>query len=196
MISYSLTEVEIFAQVVQGFYARSLDEVQVEGESGIIQQTSSFVPHSSDPSLFPDFSGRGFASLNYTEFQRFDAQWVFTSLPTSSEYQIGFKYSSHDRRSRRLEVVIMQGGNSVSARVTFIAGCSGCIAYLSSPNLLSQPANISLTEAMLTVVVSLSSLDISLDAIVAIPREFFDPIALSDPVRFLSACNISSNLSM
>ena len=188
-----LTEVEIFAQVVQGFYASSLDAIRVEGESGIIQQTSIFVPHSSDRSLFPGFSGRGFALLNYTESEIFDAQWVFPSLPTASEYQFSFLYSSHGRRSRRLEVLIMQEGSSINARVTFLAGCMGCTAYLLIPSQLARPANFSLTEAMLTIVVSLSSLDISLDAIVAVPKEFFNPLTLSDPPRFLSTCDIISS---
>lgn len=191
-------EVDIYAQVASGFYAKSLDNIQVEGESGIIQATSLSVPRSSDSFLYPRFSGRGFASLNYSQSENVVVQWVFSLIPSSIEYQVIFKYTSHDHINRRRSVNIMQGDRNFGARVTFLAGCTACTAFLTSSDAsqVERNANFSLTRSMATLTVSFSSVDISLDAIVAIPQLFYDPVILDDPASFLSMCNVTSGLLM
>lgn len=193
---YTIVEMAIFAQVADGFYLRSLRNIKVEGEVGIILSTSDLVHQSSDSSLFRGFSGRGFAFLNYSEFESDVAQWSFPSLPTSSDYQIGFIYSNHVRRSRRRPVTLMQEERSFDARVTFLGDCMACTAFVSplDATQVTEPANFSLTESMLTVTMSLSAINISLDAIVAIPRHYFDAISLGNQSRdhFLTACNLTS----
>lgn len=190
-------EVDIFVRVANGFYAKSIDSIRVEGESGIIQATSTSVPQNSHPSLFPQFSGRGYASLNYSQSEIVIVQWTFPSLPTSSEYQFGFRYSSHDHRNRRRSVNIMQGGRTFAARITFLANCLSCTAYLTSSdaNQVTQNANYSLVQSMVTIMVTFSSVDISLDVIIAIPQQFYNPVELDDVSQFLSSCaNISGPL--
>lgn len=191
-------EVDIFARIASGFYARSLDSLRVEGEAGIIQATSLPVPRNSNTLLFPEFSGRGYASLNYSQSQNVIVQWVFPSIPTLSEYQITFIYSSHDHRNRRRSVTIIQDGISYGARVTFLANCLACKAYLSSSdaNEIAERANFTLTQSMVTLLVSFSAVDISLDAIVAIPRALFNPTSLGDPSLFLATCDIISRMFM
>lgn len=189
---FALVEVTILAQVADRFYAMSLDGIRIEGEAGVIQTTSQPVRPSADMSLFPEFTGRGFASLNYSQSELVTVQWIFSSLPVSTRYQIAFVYSSHDRRNRRRPVTIMQEHLNVNARVTFLADCLKCTAYLSDSDQVSEPANFSLTQSIMTVTASLSAIDISLDAVVAVPQLFFDPSSLDDPVRFLSTCNITS----
>ena len=185
-------EVDIFAQVADGFFARSLDDLRVEGESGMILDTVSSVPHNSDPSLFPGYSGRGYASLNYSLSENVQGQWTFLSLPSSSDYKFSFLYSNHAERSRRLLVVVTQGSQRYDARITFNASCVKCSDFLSSPDQVSVPFNISLTQSLVSITISLSSIDISLDAIVAVPREFFNPTNLAASRQFLQECNIIS----
>lgn len=183
-------------QVVNGFYAKTLEGIQVEGESGIvIQPASAAVPQNSSSLLFPHFSGRGYASLNYSQSEFVIIQWIFPSLPASSEYQIGFRYSSHDHRNRRRSVNVVQGSRSYIARVTFLANCLRCTAYLTSPDAdqVTQNANYSLVQSMLTIMVTFSSVDISLDTIIAIPQHFYDPVSLNDEALFLATCNISES---
>ena len=187
-------EVTILAQIADTFYVRSLDSIRVEGEAGVIQATSQPIHQSADMSLFPEFTGRGFASLNYSQSEMVTVQWIFSSLPMSTEYRIAFVYSSHDHRNRRRPVTIMQEEFSINARVTFLANCLKCTAYLSASDSgqVSELANFTLTQSIMTVTASLSAIDISLDAIVAVPQLFFDPSSLDDPVRFLSTCIITS----
>ena len=187
---YALVEVMIFARVANGSFIRSLDAIRIEGELGIIQATSNAVMQSSNISLFPDFGGRGFAVLNYTESENVAVQWLFPSLPASSEYQIAFLYSSHDRRNRRRPVTLMQGDLSFEARVTFFANCLACAAVLTDSSQVTEPAIFTLTQSMATLTVSLSAVDISLDAIVAIPLPFVEPTSLDDPPRFIAQCDI------
>lgn len=192
---YTLVEVDIFVQVVNGFYAKSLNDVTVEGESGIIQATStSSVPRNSDPSVFPQFSGRGYASLNYSQSDIVIVQWTFPLLPISSDYQFVFRYSSHDHRNRRRSVNIMQDGRRYDARVTFLANCVACTAYLtnSDANEVNQRANYTLGQSMVTIVATFSSVDIALDAIIALPQQVYNPASLNDNSRFLSSCDVIS----
>lgn len=190
-------EVDIFSQVANGFYAKSLGHIRVEGESGLIQATSSSVPQSSDSSLFPQFSGRGFAALDYSPSENIAVQWVFPSLPISSEYQFSFLYSNQDRRSRRLPVTLLQSGRNHNARVTFLSNCFACTAYLTSSdaNQVTEHVNFTLTQSMVTIVLPLSSINISLDVIIAVPRDFFHPVNLEDVARFSSTCDILSGSS-
>lgn len=176
-------------EVANGFYAKSLDSIRVEGESGIIQAISSSVPRNSNPSLFPGFSGRGYASLNYSQSEIVVVQWIFPRLPISSEYQFSFRYSSHDRRNRRRSVRIMQDGQSFDARITFLANCSTCTAFLTTSTADQVTQNYTLMQSMVTLMVTLSSIDISLDAIVAIPHQFYNPMGVDNLSRFLSSCS-------
>ena len=185
-------EVDIFAQVANGYFARSLDDLRVEGETGIIETTSFSVIPLSNTSLFPGFRGRGYAVLNFSDSESVLGQWIIPSFPSPSQYQFIFLYSNHAHRSRRLAVVVSQSGKENDARVTFSAGCLACATFLSSPNELTKPTNFTLTESMLTISIQLSSVDISLDAIVAIPRAFYDPQSLTDPERFSTTCMITS----
>lgn len=191
---YTLVEVDIFVRIANGFYAKSLDSIRVEGESGIVQATSAPVPQNSDPSLFPQFSGQGYASLNYSQSEIVIVQWAFPTLPTSSEYQFSFRYSSHDHRNRRRSVNIMQGGRNFDARVTFLANCFSCTAYLTSSdaNQVTQRANYTLEQSLVLITVTFSSVDISLDTIVATPLQFYNPVSLDDATRFLSLCAVNS----
>ena len=194
---YTLVDVDIFVQIIHGFYASTLAGIQVEGESGIVvQPASSSVPQNSSSLLFPRFSGRGYASLNYSQSENVIVQWIFPSFPTSSEYQIGFRYSSHDRRNRRRSVSVVQGSRNFVARVTFLANCLACTAYLTNPDAsqVSQNANYSLVQSMLTIMVTFSSVDISLDTIIAIPQHFYHPISLDDEALFLTTCDISESI--
>jgi hypothetical protein len=181
---YALVEVDIYAQVASGFYAKSLDAIRVEGESGVVLPSSTLVPRSSD---LLRFSGRGYANLNYSQSERVTVQWMFPMLPRMAEYRFGFIYSSHDRRNRRLQVTVMQNGWSTDARVTFRANCMACTAYLTSSDAdqLTEPVNYTLVQSTVMLQVTFSSVDISLDAIVAVPQHFYNPTSLQD---FSSLC--------
>jgi hypothetical protein len=81
----------------------------------------------------------------------------------------------------------MQNGRSFAARVTFLANCLACTAFLTSSdaNQVTQNTNYTLDQSMVTVTATFSSTDISLDAIIAIPQQFYDPVEVQD---FLSSC--------
>lgn len=195
---YSLIEVDIFAQIAHGFYVRALNHIRVEGEAGIIESTTAAVPRSSDRALYPSFTGRGFATLNYSQTDNVRVQWTLSSLPSSTQYQIAFLYSNHDRRSRRLSVTVIQEDQNINARVTFTADCSTCTTLLTgpSPGAVFTPLNLTLTESMVSIFITLSSVELSLDAIVAVPQAFYDPQSLSNSVLFLATCNIFSQLNL
>ena len=175
-------------RVASGFYAKSLDAIRVEGESGIVLSSSTLVPRSSD---FLRFSGRGYANLNYSQSERVTVQWMFPVLPRMAEYRFSFIYSSHDRRNRRLRVTVMQNGRNTDARVTFRANCIECAAYLTSSDTdqLTDPVNFTLlVQSTVVLQATFSSVDISLDAIVAVPQHFYNPMSLEGFSHFSSLC--------
>lgn len=172
---------EVYTQIFTGFFARSLDDIRVEGESGILLDTNSPVSQNSNIVEYPGFKGRGYAILNFSVAERVIGQWVLTSLPAASDYQILLIYSNNVRKSRRREVVISQDGQQFdSTFVEFNASCKACVAVISSNALEPVPYNFTLTTSMVTINVVLSAMDILLDAIVAVPRVFYDPANLTD----------------
>ncbi len=186
----AIEEIGIFAHVATGYFTRYLNAIRVEGEDGIIQSTSSPLPRNSDPLQYPGYSGRGYAILNISADENLNGLWTIPSLPSPTEYQFVLLYSNHDLRSRRLRVTVIQNGASFNARVELRANCLACNASFLSPAQLNQAHNFSLTESMVVINIPLSSLDVSLDSIVVLPRTFYDPSSINDPIRFLSSCNI------
>ena len=118
------------------------------------------------------------------------AQWVFPSLPQATRYHIVFHYINRDF-SRRPPVTISQGGVVYSSRVTLLSNCGAPSCY----SVLSN--EFDLTQEEMVVAVSLSSVNILLDTVIAIPEEFYNATlarSLEQRERFVQDCDVTRPL--
>lgn len=74
---WTLNKATIMGWVADGYYARSLHHVSVEGEEGRRLDTTEFVQTATDELQFPGFTFRGYAILQFSSAER-----VSISLPT------------------------------------------------------------------------------------------------------------------
>lgn len=196
---HTLAEVEIFANIASGFFARSLHSIVIEGESGRRMDNGAQVAREASSVTFPGFSSRGYAQLEFGSTERVLVQWVFPSLPQTTTYRFIVRHRNRGS-SRRLVGTVSQGGNVVNARITFVRDLDcihPCYADLESPATpkIPEPANFLLNDQdPVTITLTLSSTNILLDTIIAIPEEFFNPLNSSniDYMRFMQDCSISN----
>ena len=150
-----------------------------------------------NPIAFPGFSFRGYAQLEYSSNERVLVQWVFPSLPRATSYQFVVRYRNLGN-SRRLVGSVSQGETTMNSRITFIreGDCMHpCFAVLENPATpqSQEPANFLLnSQDPVIITISLSSINILLDAIIALPEEFYNPpnSSIIDNGRFIQECNI------
>jgi len=170
--------VEVYTTICDGFYARSLSEIRVEGEVGNSMTVGATnptpVPQSSSSSAFPGYSGRGYAVFNVSETERVMGQWIIPSLPRAGDYQLLLLYSNPVRKSRRLDASVNQNNNDVEDLFVDIgASCISCIAPLSANPRAPITHNFTLTsDDMLTLNLVFTTIQVLLDAIIAVPQEF------------------------
>ena len=197
---HTLAEVEILANIASGYYVHSLHSITVEGETGmILMDNRSTVQRGANSDIFPGFFWRGYARLEFGSDERVLVQWVFPSLSKTTNYQFFVRYRNIGS-SRRVNGMVSQRGNNVNTRITFVrdSDCSHpCYAHLENATALQRhdrgayPLN---DQDPVTITLTLSSTNILLDAIIALPEEFFNPSNSSniDYVRFMQECNISN----
>ena len=196
---HTLAEIEIFATIARGYFARSLHSIVTEGETGMRMDSGAQVEIGGSSVTFPGFSARGYAQLEFSSTERVLVQWVFPNLPQTTNYRFIVRYRNLGS-SRRLVGMISQSGTVVNTRVTFIrdSDCTHpCYANLENAATPQnpQPANFTLNDQdPVTITITLSSTNILLDAIIALPEEFFNPSNISsiDYMRFLQECSISN----
>lgn len=194
----TLAEVEIFANIAAGHFVRSLHSIVVEGESGRRVDNGSQVEIQTDSIAFPGFSFRGYAQLEFSSTERVLVQWVFPSLPQATRYQFIVRYRNLGN-SRRLVGSVSQAGTIMNSRITFIreSDCMHpCFAVLENPAAPQspEPVNVPLNnQDPVIITISLSSTNILLDAIIALPEEFYNPpnSSIIDNGRFIQDCDIS-----
>ena len=86
-------------------------------------------------------------------------QWMFPSLPAASRYQLVFRYGNSGT-SRTLGVTIMQGSRLYNARLLLVGGCTPpCFATLTNASNVNQAAEFELSNGLLTVTMTLSSVN-------------------------------------
>ena len=73
-------------------FVRSLHDIHVEGETGILMDPFQLVNFGSDPAIFPSFQGRGYATLSTPALTVLTVQWTI-SIPQTADYGIVLKYS-------------------------------------------------------------------------------------------------------
>lgn len=82
---YSVSEVHVNAVVIEGYYLPDPHTHCSEAEAGIIlpflDDPQTPAPASSNVMMFPDFSGRGFAVLNYPINTNVCIYNIISSLP-------------------------------------------------------------------------------------------------------------------
>ena len=195
---HTLAEVEIFANIAGGYFARSLHSIVTEGESGRRVDNGALVAREASSVTFPGFSSRGYAQLEFGSAERVLAQWVFPSLPQTTTYRFIVHYRNVGN-SRRIVGTVSQGGNIASAIITFVSdrNCIPCYADLENPTTPKspEPANFLLNnQGSVTITLTLSSTNILLDTIIALPEEFFNPTNSSniDYTRFMQECSNSN----
>lgn len=194
----TLAEVEIFANIAAGHFVRSLHSIVTEGESGRQVDNGTQVEIGTDSIAFPGFSFRGYAQLEYGSNERVLVQWVFPSLPRATSYQFVVRYRNLGN-SRRLVGSVSQGVTTMNSRITFIreGDCMHpCFAVLENPATpqSQEPANFLLnSQDPVIITISLSSTNILLDSVIALPEEFYNPpnSSIIDNGRFIQECNIS-----
>ena len=173
---HTIAEVELYAQIIPGHYARSLSDIRVEGEVGTLVTGVDLptpVAQNSSSEQFPAYTGRGYAVLSVLTTERIIGQWIIPSLPVSGDYQILLLYSNNNRKSRRLDVTINQNDLVVDNLFVDINGtCSRCTAVVSSSPPSPIPYNFTFNIDMLTINIVLTTVDILLDAIIAFPLAF------------------------
>lgn len=195
---HTLAEVEIFANVAAGYFVRSLHSVVTEGETGRHVDNGTQVEVRTDSAAFPGFSFRGYAQLEFSSNERELVQWIFPSLPQTTNYRFIAIYRNLGN-SRRLVGSVSQAGTIMNSRITFIreGNCMHpCFAILENPATPQspEPANFPLNDQdPVIITITLSSTNILLDAIIALPEEFYNPpnSSVIDNVRFIEECNIS-----
>jgi hypothetical protein len=194
----TLAEVEIFANVAAGHFVRSLYSTVAEGESGRRVDNGTRVEIGTDSITFPGFSFRGYAQLEFSSNERVLVQWVFPSLPQATSYQFIVRYRNLGN-SRRLVGSVSQAETTMNSRITFIRedDCMHpCFAVLENPATPQnrEPANFLLNnQDPVIITITLSSTNILLDAIIALPEEFYNPpnSSIIDNGRFIQECNIT-----
>lgn len=196
---HTLAEIDIFANIADGYFARSLHSIISEGESGRRTDSGTQVDIGGSSATFPGFSSRGYAQLVFGSNERVLVQWVFPYIPQTTNYRFIVRYRNLGN-SRRLVGTVTQSGAVMNTRVTFISdqNCNhSCYADLENPASPQspEPANFPLNDQdPVTITMSLSSTNVLLDAIIALPEEFFSPSNLSniDYMRFTQECDISN----
>ena len=194
----TLSEIEIFANIVAGHFVRSLHSIVAEGESGRRVDNGTQVEIGTDSIAFPGFSFRGYAQLEVSSTERVLVQWVFPSLLRTTNYQFIVRYRNLGN-SRRLVGSVSQAGTVMNSRITFIreGDCMHpCFAVLENPATPQspEPANFPLNnQDPVIITITLSSTNILLDAIIALPEEFYNPpnSSVIDNSRFIQECTIS-----
>ena len=63
--NYAIAEASIYASVAEGYYVPSLNAITVEGETGLVMGSLQAVETGTSEDDFPNFSGRGYAILQY-----------------------------------------------------------------------------------------------------------------------------------
>lgn len=195
---HTLAEVEIFANIADGYFVSSLHSIVTEGETGRYADNGTQVEVRTDSTAFPGFSFRGYAQLEFSSNERVLVQWVFPSLPQTTNYQFIVRYRNLGN-SRRLVGSVSQAGTFMNSRITFIreSNCMHpCFAVLENPATpqSNEPANFPLNnQDPVIITMTLSSANILLDAIIALPEEFYNPpnSSVIDNIRFVEECNIS-----
>ena len=194
----TLSEVKIFANIAAGHFVRSLHSVVAEGESGRRVDNGTRVEIGTDSIAFPGFSFRGYAQLEFSSNERVLVQWVFPSLPRTTNYQFIVRYRNIGN-SRRLVGSVSQAGTVLNSRITFIREdncmhpCFAALENSATPQ-SPEPANFPLNnQDPVIITITLSSTNILLDAIIALPEEFYNPpnSSIIDNGRFIQECNIS-----
>ena len=194
----TLAEVEIFANIATGHFVHSLHSIVAEGESGRRVDNGTQVEIRTDSIAFPGFSFRGYAQLEFSSNERVLVQWVFPSLPQTTNYQFIVKYRNLGN-SRRLVGSVSQAGTVINSRITFIREgdcmhpCYAVFENAATPQ-SSEPANFLLNnQDPVIITITLSSTNILLDAIIALPEEFYNPpnSSIINNGRFIQECNIS-----
>ena len=196
---HTLAEVEIFANIAEGYFSRSLHSIVTEGEIGRRMDNGTQVEIGADTITFPRFSFRGYAQLEFSSNERVLVQWIFPLLPQTTNYRFIVRYRNLGN-SRRLVGSVSQGGTTMNSRITFVRenDCvHPCFAVLENPATPQnpEPANFPLNDQdPVTITITFSSTSILLDAIIALPEEFFNPSnsSIIDNFRFIQECNISS----
>ena len=195
---HTLVEVEIFATITSGYYAHSLHSIVTEGELGRPVNNRTRVEVGANPVVFPGFSFRGYAQLAFSSNDRVLIQWEFPILPQTTNYRFVARYRNLGD-SRRLVGLVSQGRTVTNSRITFIRerDCiHPCLATFENPATPynPEPANFPLnSHDPVTVIITLSSTNILLDAITALPEEFYNPLnsSIIDNARFNQECNTS-----
>lgn len=191
---HTLAEVQIYGSIANGYYVRSLHSIVVEGESAM-NVDGPQIDISSNSSTFPNFSSRGYAQLSFNSSERASVQWILPSLPRTTTYRFFVRYCNLGG-SRRLVGTLSQGEIMWNTRITFVQNDS-CLhpqyaVLQDSMHPQSKiPANFSLNvRDPVTILLGFSSTNILLDAIIALPEEFFNPSNLSniDHLRFMQEC--------
>ena len=196
---HTLAEVEIFANIAGGYFARSLHSIVTEGESGRRVDNGAQVAREASSVTFPGFSSRGYAQLEFGSAERVLVQWVFPSLPQTTTYRFIVRYRNLGN-SRRVVGTVSQGENIANAIITFVSDRNcihPCYADFENPTTPKspEPANFLLNNlGSVTITLTLSSTNILLDAIIALPEEFFNPSNSSNInyMRFMQECSISN----
>ena len=196
---HTLAEIEIFANITAGYFVHSLHSIVTEGETGRHVDNETQVEVRTDSACFPGFSFRGYAQLEYSSSERVVVQWVFPSLPHTTNYRFIVRYRNLGN-SRRMVGSVSQAGKIMNSRITFIreGNCMHpCFAVLENPATpqCTEPANFPLNDQdPVIITMTLSSTNILLDAIIALPEEFYNPpnSSVVDNVKFIEECYISN----
>lgn len=195
----TVAEVEIFANIANGYFVHALHSIVTEGESGTRVDIGARVEVETSAATFPGFSSRGYAQLEFSSDERVLVQWVFPRLPRTTNYRFIVRYRNPGN-SRRLVGTVSQGGTVENTRVTFIRDrdcVHPCYADLGNPATpqTPEPAIFLLNnQDPVTITMTFSSTNILVDAIIALPEEFYNPSnsSITDSVRFLQECDVAN----
>jgi hypothetical protein len=187
---YAVYEAHILGWVVDGYFARSLTAILVEGEDGYPLTQAPFTT-STDEELIAGFSSRGFASFSLDSLTQESFGWEFPSIPQTTTYQIWLSYTRPGTEFS-LTAMVAGGDQLYNARVVF-THCpppNPCYAALvMSRNIRSTESFFLTSGESWNVALTLNDIDLNIDYIFAVPMEFYEATAIEDSERFLENCD-------